>query len=572
METLKFGIMNRNTVREDIASLLHQAVASAQAKSLLPTTALPTSPIERPANPEHGDYASTLPLKLARSAGMKPREIANILANALPPSPMISQVTIAGPGFLNFTLNPPWLAEQVNRIVAEDEHFGEVDLGHGDTVIDEFVSANPTGPLVVPSGRGGAIGDSLSRILGKAGYRETREYYVNDHGSRIDVFGQSIFARYAQEFGKDVAIPADGYHGEYLIDLAKEIKATDGDRYLQMPPDEAARDLAARGVEYYLAEAKASLNRMRVFYNDWFSEASLYRGDDVAKVIEMLRAGGHVAEREGAVWFVSSTLGENKDNVLIRSNGEPTYFASDIAYHYHKLVVRNFDRSIDVWGADHQGHVSRLRTAMAALGINPDRLQILIHQMVTLEIDGKPVRMSKRSGNVVTLAEVLDDVGADACRYFYVSRSADTHLNFDLGLAKKESDENPVYYVQYAHARASSILRKAGDLDWQSANVGLLTHPSEQALIRKMLELPEIVATAASALEPHHVAHYALDLASTFTTFYTQVHILAPDRQQAAARVKLSAAAKIAIRNTLDLIGVSAPEEMTRRAEGEEAT
>jgi len=572
METLKFGIMNRNTVREDIASLLHQAVASAQAKSLLPTTALPTSPIERPANPEHGDYASTLPLKLARSAGMKPREIANILANALPPSPMISQVTIAGPGFLNFTLNPPWLAEQVNRIVAEDEHFGEVDLGHGDTVIDEFVSANPTGPLVVPSGRGGAIGDSLSRILGKAGYRETREYYVNDHGSRIDVFGQSIFARYAQEFGKDVAIPADGYHGEYLIGLAKEIKATDGERYLQMPPDEAARDLAARGVEYYLAEAKGSLNRMRVFYNDWFSEASLYRGDDVAKVIEMLRAGGHVAEREGAVWFVSSTLGENKDNVLIRSNGEPTYFASDIAYHYHKLVVRNFDRSIDVWGADHQGHVSRLRTAMAALGINPDRLQILIHQMVTLEIDGKPVRMSKRSGNVVTLAEVLDDVGADACRYFYVSRSADTHLNFDLGLAKKESDENPVYYVQYAHARASSILRKAGDLDWQSANVGLLTHPSEQALIRKMLELPEIVATAASALEPHHVAHYALDLASTFTTFYTQVHILAPDRQQAAARVKLSAAAKIAIRNTLDLIGVSAPEEMTRRAEGEEAT
>lgn len=562
--------MNKHTVREDIASLLDQAVASAQAKGLLPTTAVPASPIERPANPEHGDYASTLPLKLARSAGMKPREIADILAKELPASPVIGQVTIAGPGFLNFSLNPPWLAEQVSWIVAEDEHFGEVDLGHGATVIDEFVSANPTGPLVVPSGRGGAIGDSLSRLLGKAGFRETREYYVNDHGSRIDVFGQSILARYAQEFGQDVAIPADGYHGEYLIDLAKEIKATAGDRYLHLPPDEASRQLAAYGVAHYLAEAKGSLNRLRVFYNDWFSEASLYRNDDVAKVIEMLRAGGHVAEREGAVWFVSSTLGENKDNVLIRSNGEPTYFASDIAYHYNKLVVRKFDRSIDVWGADHQGHVSRLRTAMAALGLNPDRLQILIHQMVTLEIDGKPVRMSKRSGNVITLAEVLDDVGADACRYFFVSRSADTHLNFDLGLAKKESDENPVYYIQYAHARAASILRKAGDLDWQNADVGLLIHPSEQALIRKMLELPEVVTTAASALEPHHVAHYALDLASTFTTFYTQVHILAPDRQQAAARVKLSAAAKVALRNTLDLIGVSAPDEMARRAEGEE--
>ncbi|HEX5415570.1 MAG TPA: arginine--tRNA ligase, partial [Chloroflexota bacterium] len=493
--------MNRKTIREDLASLLDQAVAGAQARGLLPATALPASPIERPANPEHGDYASTLPLKLARSAGMKPRDIAEILSREFPQSAIISQVTIAGPGFLNFTLNPSWLAEQVNRIVAEGEHFGEVDLGQGATVIDEFVSANPTGPLVVPSGRGGAIGDSLSRILGKAGFRETREYYVNDHGSRIDVFGQSIFARYAQEFGQDVAVPADGYHGEYLVDLAKEVKATAGDRYLHLPPDDAARQLATLGVEYYLAEAKNSLNRMRVFYNDWFSEASLYKDDEVAKIIDMLRAGGHVAEREGAVWFVSSTLGEDKDNVLIRSNGEPTYFASDIAYHYNKLVMRGFDRSIDVWGADHQGHVSRLRTAMAALGLNPDRLQILIHQMVTLEIDGHPVRMSKRSGNVITLAEVLDDVGADACRYFFVSRSADTHLNFDLGLAKKESDENPVYYIQYAHARATSILLKAGDLDWQSADVNLLTHPSEQALIRKMLELPEVVTAAATTLE-----------------------------------------------------------------------
>jgi len=564
-------IMSTQTVREDLAYLLDQAVASAQAKGLLPTTALPPSPIERPANPDHGDYASTLPLKLARSARMKPQEIARIIADELPRSAMIASVSIAGPGFLNFTLSSVWLADQVTRIVAEGDRFGAVDLGQGATVVDEFVSANPTGPLVVPSGRGGAIGDSLSRILAKAGYRETREYYVNDHGSRIEALGQSIYARYAQLFGKDVSVPPDGYLGEYLIDLAKEIRSRVGDKYLEMPAEEAIKQLAMEGVDYYLAEAKESLNRMRIFYNDWFSEASLYADADVAKVIDRLRAGGHVIEREGAVWFVSSTLGENKDNVLIRSNGEPTYFASDIAYHYNKLVVRNFDRSIDVWGADHQGHVSRLKTAMAALGLNPERLQILIHQMVTLEIDGHPVRMSKRSGNLITLAEVLDDVGADACRFFFVSRSADTHLNFDLGLAKKQSDENPVYYIQYAHARAASILSRAEDLDWQSADVQLLSHPSELALIRKMLELPEVVSAAATALEPHHVAHFALDLASTFTTFYTQVHILTPDREQARARVKLTAAAKVALRNTLDLIGVSAPEHMERRATDAEA-
>lgn len=559
--------MNTQPVREEIATLLDQAVQAAQAKGLLPNAALPTSPIERPANPAHGDYASTLALKLARSARMSPAQIAQIIVKEFPASPMISQVSVAGPGFVNFTLSSSWLADQVNRIVREGEQFGNIDLGHGSSVQLEFVSANPTGPLPVPGGRGGALGDSLARILAAAGYKIWREYYVNDHGSRIEVFGQSIYARYAQEFGRDVPVPPDGYHGTYLIDLARHLKQTQGDHYLQMPSEEASRELAKIGVAYFIDGIRNDLDRLGIIYDCWFSEAALYQDGEVTKIIEMLRERGHVSEREGAVWFVSSQLGESKDNVLVRSNGEPTYFASDIAYHYNKLVIRGFDRALDVWGADHQGHVGRTRTAIAALGINPERLQIIIHQMVTLKVNGQPVRMSKRTGNIVTLGEVLDEVGADACRYFFVSRSADSHLDFDLDLAKKQSDENPVFYVQYAHARIASILRKAGDLEYQTADVSLLTHPAELALIRKMLELPELVETAASALEPHHLPHYALDLASVFHSFYTQCQVLSDDPDLTRARLKLAAAAKIALRNTLHLIGVSAPEEMWREAE-----
>lgn len=558
--------MNTQPVREEIASLLGQAVRAAQVKGRLPNAALPASPIERPANPAHGDYASTLALKLARSARMSPAQIAKIIVDEFPPSPMIGQVSVAGPGFVNFTLSNDWLADQVNRIVSEAERFGNLDLGHGSSVQLEFVSANPTGPLPVPGGRGGALGDSLARILAAAGYKVWREYYVNDHGSRIEVFGQSIYARYAQEFGRETPVPPDGYHGAYLIDFARHLKETQGDRYLLLSPQEASQELAKIGVAYFVDGIRSDLDRLGIVYDCWFSEASLYRDGEVAKVIEMLRARGHVSEREGAIWFVSTQLGESKDNVLVRSNGEPTYFASDIAYHYNKLIIRGFDRVLDIWGADHQGHVSRTRTAIAALGINPERLQIIIHQMVTLKVDGQPVRMSKRTGHIVTLREVLDEVGADACRYFFVSRSADSHLDFDLDLAKQQSDENPVFYVQYAHARIASILRKAGNLEYQTGDVSRLTHPAELALIRKMLELPELVEIAANALEPHHLPHYALDLASVFHSFYTQCQVLSDDPDLTRARLKLAAAAQITLRNTLHLIGVSAPEEMRREA------
>ncbi len=553
------------SVRDQIASLLVQAVQAAQAKGLLPAVSLPPGPIERPANPTHGDYASTVALKLARAARMSPLQIAHALADEIAAAPMIGHVSVAGPGFINFTLSDRWLAEQVDRIIELGPTFGNVDLGKGATVQVEFVSANPTGPLPVASGRGGALGDSLARLLAAAGYTVSREYYVNDHGSRIDVFGQSLFARYAQEFGQDVPIPPDGYHGEYLVDLARQLKESQGDRYLRLPPAEAAHELARRGIDYFLAGIRADLERLGIVYDCWFSESSLFERGAVARVLGMLRERGFEATREGAVWFVSSTLGEDKDNVLVRSNGEPTYFASDIAYHYNKLVERSFDRAIDVWGADHQGHVSRTRTAVGALGINPDRLQIVIHQMVTLKVEGQPVRMSKRAGHLVTLREVLDDVGADACRYFFVSRSADSHLDFDLDLAKKQSDENPVYYVQYAHARIASILRRAASqgIAEEDGDVRLLQHPAELALIRKMLELPELVETAATTLAPHHLPHYALDLAAVFHSFYTQCRVVSDDLALTKARLKLVVAAKRALFRTLDLMGVSAPEQMT---------
>lgn len=559
--------MQTPLIRQQIARLLDEAIRRAQQKGLIPATEIPPSPIERPANPAHGDYASTIALKLARAARMNPAQIARVLVAELPPSPLIGQVTVAGAGFINFTLSDRWLAEQVHTIVDLGPDFGTLNLGNNLKVQVEFVSANPTGPLPVAAGRGGALGDSLARVLSAAGYKVWREYYVNDHGSRIEVFGQSIYARYAQQFGLDVPVPADGYHGTYLIDFARQLKETEGDRFLHLPPEQAYHELARLGIRYFLDAIRADLERLGIEYDCWFSEQRLYDQSEVQRILEMLKERGYVATREGAVWFVSSALGEDKDNVLVRSNGEPTYFASDVAYHYDKLVVRGFDRAIDVWGADHQGHVGRTRAAVAALGIDPDRLQIIIHQMVTLRVNGQPVRMSKRTGNIITLREVLDEVGPDACRFFFVSRSADSHLDFDLDLAKKQSDENPVFYVQYAHARIASILRKASGIDYRDADVTLLRHPAELTLIRKMLELPEVVETAAVTMEPHHLPHYAMDLAAQFHSFYTQCRVVSDDPALTAARLKLVDAAKITLQNTLHLIGVSAPEEMWREAE-----
>ena len=549
-------------VKDQIVQQLTEAGRSAQAKGLLPSFALPEVPVQRTANPTHGDYASSLPLKLARAARMKPLDIARTLVDELPASDVFAKVEVAPPGFINFTLSADWLAKQVDEIVAAGPRFGEVQIGEGQTVQVEFVSANPTGPLTAASGRGGALGDALANILSAAGFRATREYYVNDAGSRMDAFNQTLYARYAQALGQDLPIPADGYHGKYMAEIAAEIVGESGNAYLKKDRAAAAVELGRIGLAKIIQSIKDTIALLGVKYDCWFSEQSLHDRGVIAEILKRLSDAGYVEEREGAVWFVSTAVGEEKDNVLVRSSGIPTYFASDIAYHYNKFVERGLDRVIDIWGADHQGHVRRMHAGIGAIGIPSENLTILIHQMITLKRGDEIVKISKRTGDIVTLREVLEEVGADACRFFFLSRSADAHMDFDLDLAKKQSNENPVYYVQYAHARIASILRYAGEVDLSASDVQLLKHDAEQALIRKMLELPELVETMARNLEPHHLPHYAQELAAIFHQFYTQCRVVTEDEALTKARLKLVLAAKTVLANALGLMGISAPEQM----------
>ncbi len=448
-------------LKEILADLVTQAAEKAQQSGKLPTVTLPSSTIERPQKPEHGDYASSLPLKLARLMGTNPLNIARQLVELIPSTPEIESITVAPPGFINFTLKDNWLTRQVESILQAGESFGNIDLGKGSRVQVEFVSSNPTGPLHVGYGRGAILGSTLAGILGAAGYDVQKEYYFNDAGSQMDAFNRSFYARYQQCLGTESEVPSDGYHGEYMIDLAREIITEEGDRFLTLPESEAVPQLGKLGTDRLMKQIRIELEMLRVDFDAWFSEQSLYKNGQFDKIMELLRRDGYIAEKEGATWFVSTALGEDKDNVVIRSDGLPTYFAADIAYHYNKFIERHFDRVIDIWGADHQGHVSRLKAAVGALGIDPDRLELIIHQLVTLRRGDEVIRISTRSGDIITLREVLDEVGTDACRYFFLSRSANSQMDFDLELAKKEAPDNPVYYIQYAHARIASILRLA---------------------------------------------------------------------------------------------------------------
>jgi arginyl-tRNA synthetase len=557
-------------IREEIARLLTEAGQKAQAKGLLPSFALPDPAVQRPANPSHGDYSSSLPLRLARAARMRPLDIAQLLVQELPESTYFARVEVAQPGFVNFTLSEEWLSHQVAMIGEAGHQYGCVDIGRGQTAQVEFVSANPTGPLTAASGRGGALGDALANVLAAAGYRVSREYYVNDAGRQMATFNATLFARYAQALGQDVPVPSDGYQGAYMAEVAGEIAAEQGDRFLKLPQGDATRELGQIGLNRMITSIHETIEMLGIDYDAWFSEQSLYDRDVIHLVLGLLAERGYVEKREGAVWLVSTALGEDKDNVLVRSNGIPTYFASDIAYHYDKFILRKLDLVIDIWGADHQGHVPRMKAGVGALGVPSDAFKIIIHQMITLRRGEEIVRLSKRTGDIVTLKEVLEEVGADACRFFFLARSADSHMDFDLDLAKKQSNENPVFYVQYAHARIASILRRAGDRDYSSGDLSLLRHEAELTLIRKMLELPELVELMARSLEPHHLPHYAQELAGVFHIFYTQCQVLSreeSDRELTLARLRLVLAAKTVLANTLHLMGIGAPEEMWRDGE-----
>jgi len=549
--------------KKRLAEMLEQAFAMAGEKGLVGNSSLPEITIERPARPEHGDYASSLPLKLARLTGMKPMDVAAAIVDHMSPDSDLEKVAAAPPGFINFTLSKKWLNRQVDAICRAGEAYGNIQLEDKSIQI-EFVSGNPTGPLHVGHGRGAVLGSTLANVLKAAGYRVSTEYYINDAGSQLEAFHRSLYARYLQALGKEVEVPANGYHGSYLVDLARELVKQYGDKYAGLPEERAVAEIGQIGIEREMQQIRQDLETLGVTFNEWFSEQSLFKSGQYDDTMRMLRDGGYIADRENATWFTSSTLGEDKDNVLVRSDGTPTYFASDIAYHYDKFAVRKFDNVIDIWGADHQGHVQRMKVVLGALGIDSERLEIIICQLVTLRRGKEAVKISKRSGDIITLRELLEEVGPDACRFVFLSRSADSQMDFDLELAIKQSADNPVYYVQYAHARISSILRNAAEkgIDFANGDTSLLIAEPELTLIRSMAKMPEIIETVALSHQPHHLTFYAQDLATVFHSFYKQCRVISEDADLTAARLKLVLAARIVLARTLHLMGMTAPDKM----------
>jgi arginyl-tRNA synthetase len=556
-----------------LTALVGEAVARAQTAGHLPAMALPEITIERPAKLDQGDFATNFALRAQRAVGPrgpKPMDIASAITAeiALDPPGFLAGCEVAPPGFVNFTLSDTWLRSQVDTILAEGADFGSLPAQNLGRVQIEFVSANPTGPLHVGHARNAALGDSIARVLARAGWQVQREYYYNDAGAQVEHLARSVWKRYQQLLGREVVLGADEYHGEYIVELAREILAEHGERFADLP-ESRAEEIGALAARRIMDWIERDLTRARVIFDSWFSEARVIREGDFLRVLELLKQRGLVYEREGAQWLRSQDLGDERDRVLIRSDGRPTYTATDIAYHYDKFLVRKFDRAIDVWGADHQGQVPSLKAIFKSLGVEPERFDIIIHQMVNVLERGEVVRMSKREGSFVTFAEILDKVGVDPTRWFLVSRSSDSMMDFDLDLARKQSSENPVYYVQYAHARLAKVLRDAGPTaDWQRGDVQLLTHPNELSLIRRMLQLPEVVELAARNLAPHHVPHYAYELARATQAWYDagnddrSLRILTDDRALQSARLKLAAAARQVLATGLDLIGVLAPESM----------
>jgi arginyl-tRNA synthetase len=550
-------------IANEISQLFKAALKKAQKKGDLPPFDIPEVIIERPKDPTKGDYATAVAMGLARFARMAPVQIAEKIVKRLPQTDYLGEVTVAHPGFINIRLSEQWLAQQVETILSEGDQFGHVDLGGGKKVQVEYISANPTGPLVVGSGRNAVLGDTLANVLAAAGYGVQREYYINNVGTQVDNMGKAMFTRYAQALGQPEPDPEE-YQGEYLVQMGQEAAQTFGDKYLYIDRAEAFKFMRQYALERILAGIKEDAALLGIHFDRWFSEQSLYDEDTYGMAFNKLSGQGMTLERDGAIWLKSEDE-HDKENVIVRSDGRPTYFASDIAYVWNKLAVRGFEWAIYVWGADHHGHVSRLKNAAKALGLDPNKITILLYQLVTITREGTPVRQSKRAGSFIAVREVIDEIGPDAFRFMLLTRSADSQMELDLALATKQSSENPVYYVQYGHARIASIFRKAEEegASLEGGEVNLLTHPSELELIRQMLRLRETVAQAAQTLAPHHLTYYAQELASAFHAFYRDCKVITRDDPAlTAARLKLVKAAKITLANTLRLMGMSAPERM----------
>ncbi|PKB84343.1 MAG: arginine--tRNA ligase [SAR202 cluster bacterium Io17-Chloro-G9] len=559
--------MASTLVLDSIIDMISQAVEKCRREGFLQLDTVPEIQVERPSNPQHGDFATSLPLRLARATRINPLALAEALAQNIPATEEVDLVEAAAPGFINFRLRDSWVQQQVETVRSQGPEYGNVDQGHGRRMMVEFVSVNPTGPVHVGHTRGAVLGSSLANILAAAGYDVTREYYVNDAGGQMRAFYASVLARYKQALGQPAEMPPNGYVGEYITELAGDILTDQGPRFADLDEAAALTEIGNVSREKMVALIREDLDQIGVNFDNWFSEQSLHDGGDFDKGLQLLRDQGYLVERENALWFTSTMLGDDKDNVVIRSTGEPTYFAADIAYHYNKFVQRNYDGVVNIWGADHQGHVPRMKSAVEALGINPEKLTILISQMVTLKRGSEVVRASKRTGDFVSLRELSDEVGKDACRYFFLARTPSTQMEFDLELAKQESNENPVYYIQYAHARNASIMKlaRSRDIDWSHGDVALLSHPSELSLIRALLRLPELVREMARSLEPHHLPHYTMELATAFHWFYENCRVVSSnpeDNELTLARLKLVESAQIVFRRALELMGMDAPEQM----------
>jgi arginyl-tRNA synthetase len=586
-------------VKEHLEELLAQSLLHLQRDGVLPPGAEPTVQLERTRSPEHGEFASNVAMVLARSAGRPPRELAQAIIDRMPKSRQVDRLEIAGPGFINFFLQRCALTGVVKDVLRQGEDYGRLYQGAGNRVTVEFVSANPTGPLHVGHGRGAAYGASLAGILDTAGFQVQREYYVNDNGRQMDILAVCVWLRYLELCGESVSFPVNGYRGEYIYDIARLVRAEHGDRWRYtsldvedgLPPSleeggngevyldaliRRARDLLGdegyaaffdAALDTILLDIKEDLAEFRVYFDEWFSERELEESGAVDHAIERLRENGHLYVKDGATWFRASALGDEKDRVVIRENGRATYFASDIAYILNKLE-RGFDRAIYVLGADHHGYVARLRAAAAGLGEDPNKLEIMLVQFAVLYRFGEKVQMSTRSGNFITLRELREEVSTDAARFFYVMRSHDQHLDFDLDLAKSRSNENPVYYIQYAYARICSVFRNLDQMDARhnpaigEAALDLLTREHEVQLMRTISRFPETIDSAARLYSPHLLAHYLHLLATDLHAYYNAHQFLVGDENLRNARLNLVLATQIVLKKGLGLLGVSAPEEM----------
>ncbi|CDQ18792.1 arginine--tRNA ligase [Halobacillus karajensis] len=554
-----------NIVEQMEQKLKEEIVRSVLAAELASEEEMPEVILEQPKDKAHGDYATNMAMQLARVAKKNPRAIATDLVEQFDKSKAsIEKIEIAGPGFINFYMNNQYLTELVPAILKAGQEYGQSNSGDGHKVQVEFVSANPTGTLHLGHARGAAVGDSLCNVLDAAGYDVSREYYINDAGNQMANLAKSLEARYMQALGQEWDMPEDGYHGQDIVGLAEQLVSEDQQKWVDVAEEERLQFFREYGLKFLLNKIKTDLEEFRVPFDEWFSETSLYHDDQITNALEVLKNQGYVFEKDGATWFETTKFGDDKDRVLIKNDGTYTYLTPDIAYHKNKLD-RGFDTLINIWGADHHGYIPRMKAAIQALGYEKETLEVEIIQMVNLFQDGEKVKMSKRTGKAVTLRELMEEVGIDAMRYFFSMRSSDSHLDFDMDLARSESNENPVYYVQYAHARICTMLKQAEEkgLVKDSYDGSWLTAEKEEDLLKRLGEFPQVIADAAEKRMPHRVTQYAFDLASNLHSFYNAVKVLDEENPElTAARIALMKAVRTTLSNALRLIGVSAPNQM----------